>query len=259
MNATGQPQSDRTADGVASSIDYDLGESPTGSFAITAAQNAPHAHRTTEEYFNTRFKPDPRRDAVWKHIAAYLSTWWSPDAAVLDVGAGYCSFINAISARRRVAIDLNPAVGEFAAPGVETIVGSATDIAQLVPSGQFDLAFSSNLLEHLDHEQIATVLDGCGRALRPGGRLILVGPNFRLCARRYWDDYTHVTALSDVSLSDFVRSRGFRVIRVEPRFMPFSLKTRFARLSGLTPLYLRSPIRPLAGQMLVVAEKVADV
>jgi SAM-dependent methyltransferase len=178
---------------------------------------------------------------------------------VVDVGAGYCSFINAVVARRRVAIDLNTAVGDFAAPGVETIVGSATDIGHLIPAGEFDMAFSSNLLEHLSHEQIGDVLDGCSTVLRPGGRLILMGPNFRLCAKRYWDDYTHVTALSDVSLSDFVASRGFRVVRVEPRFMPFSLKTRFARLSGLTPLYLRSPIRPLAGQMLVVAEKVANV
>lgn len=226
------------------------------SLAIASTEEtAPQRESSPEEYYATRFKPDPRRDAVWHHIALYLSRWWQPDAAVLDVGAGYCSFINAVRADRRVAIDLNAVIAQFAAPGVETLIGSATHVAQLVGDGRFDVVFSSNLLEHLDREQIAQVLDGARTVLRPGGRLILMGPNFRLCAKRYWDDYTHVTALSDVSLSDFVSSRRFHVVHVEPRFMPFSIKTRFARLSGLTPLYLRSPIRPLAGQMLVVAEK----
>ena len=223
---------------------------------IAASQDASDRRESAGEYFATRFTPDARRDVVWRHVVAYLSQWWSSDAAVLDVGAGYCSFINAVIARRRVAIDLNPAVRQFAAAEVETVCGLATDVAHLV-EGPFDVVFSSNLLEHLDREQIGQMLDGCATVLRPGGTLILVGPNYRLCARRYWDDYTHLTALSDVSLADFVASRGFRIARVEPRFMPFSLKTRFARFSSLTPLYLRSPIRPLAGQMLVVAEKVA--
>lgn len=210
------------------------------------------------EYFSTRFQPDARRDEVWTFIADYLARWWSPDATVLDLGAGYCSFVNAVDARRRIAVDINPDIALYAGAGVETVNASATDLVQEVAHDSVDVVFSSNLLEHLTRDQIAATLDGIHAVLRPGGRLILIGPNIRLCPHRYWDDYTHLTALSETSLSDFVSSRGFTVVDVQARFMPFSLKSRFARLSRLTPLYLRLPWRPLAGQMLVVAQKGAQ-
>ncbi len=207
-----------------------------------------------ERYFATRFREDPRRDRVWAHIVAHLAANWTDAADVLDVGAGYCTFINNVTARRRVAVDMNPRIDEFAADGVETRTLSATDLASAFGPDEFDVVFSSNLLEHLTREQIDQTLAGCRRVLRPGGRLILMGPNIRLCPGAYWDDYTHVTPLSDVSLSDTVTAAGFRVVTCHARFLPFSLKSRFSHLTFLTPLYLRSPFRPFAGQMLVIAE-----
>jgi hypothetical protein len=41
-------------------------------------------------------------------------------AVVFDLGAGYCEFINHVSAARRIAVDANPTLKQFAAPGVET-------------------------------------------------------------------------------------------------------------------------------------------
>ena len=93
--------------------------------------------------------------------------------------------------------------------------------------------------------------------LRPGGRLVLIQPNFRLTARRYFDDYTHRTIFTDVSLPDLVASRGFRRERVEARFLPFSMQSRLSFGYRLAPLYLRLPWRPLAGQMLVIASRPA--
>lgn len=204
-------------------------------------------------YLATRFPLDPRRDRAWHHIAAYLGRWWDPNAAVLDVGAGYCSFINQVQSRRRVAVDLHEQLGRFAAHGVETIRASATDLSPL-PSDTFDVVFASNLLEHLTREDIAVALREFSRVMRSGGRLILMQPNYRLCADIYFDDYTHLTPLSDRSLPDLLAANGFDVLRVTARFLPFSLKSRFSGLTFLIPLYLRSPIRPAAGQMLVVAE-----
>src|SRR5690242_13205503 len=104
---------------------------------------------TQASYLASRFQPHPRRDATWRHIVDYLERWWDPaDAAVLDVGAGYCSFINNVSARRRVAVDIHDRLPEFAAAGVEYVRASATDLAVLEPE-TFDVVFASNLLEHL--------------------------------------------------------------------------------------------------------------
>lgn len=116
-----------------------------------------------------------------------------------------------------------------------------------------DVVFASNLLEHLSREDIAAALDEFRRVLRPGGRLILIQPNYRLCARQYFDDYTHLTPLSDRSLADLLRAHDFDLLTVRGRFLPLTLKSSGGRLTFLLPLYLRLPVRPLAGQMLLVA------
>jgi SAM-dependent methyltransferase len=207
-------------------------------------------------YFDSRFRPDERRDRAWPHVVAYLSQWWRADDDVLDVGAGYCSFINHVVAHRRVAVDLHARLSDFAAPGVECIRCSATKLA--LPDGSFDVVFASNLLEHLDREEIDAALAEFRRVLRPGGRLILVQPNYRLRPAEYFDDYTHRTPLSDRSLADLLTVSGFRVAAVVARFLPLTVASRFSTLSFLVPLYLRSPWRPLAGQMLLVAERRPD-
>jgi ubiquinone/menaquinone biosynthesis C-methylase UbiE len=201
-------------------------------------------------YFATRFRPDPQRERVWRHIAAYLTRWIDPAASVLDVGAGHCSFVNAVQAGRRVAVDIHDPA-PFAAPGVETLVARANELDGLEDTS-FDVVFASNLLEHLERTEIVEALAEFKRILRPDGTLILIQPNFRLCANEYFDDYTHVTPLSDRSLVDLLGATGFLMLAVEPRFLPLTLRSRGARLAFLVPSYLRSPWRPCAKQMLVV-------
>ena len=50
-------------------------------------------------------------------------------------------------------------------------------------------------------------------------------------------------------------SSGWRMEHVAARFLPLSMKSRGSSLSFLVPAYIRSPVKPMAGQMLVVAGK----
>ncbi|MFC6712871.1 class I SAM-dependent methyltransferase [Branchiibius cervicis] len=203
-------------------------------------------------YFETRLAQDPNRAKVWRHLTEYLSRWIPADGAVLELGAGWCDFANQVTARRVVAMDLSPTVRQAAAAHVEPVVGDCTDLSQF-EAGSFDVVFASNLLEHLNREQADRLLDAAARVLRPGGRLMLLQPNFRLSYKRYFDDFTHVAVFTDVSLRDYLTSRGFEVEEVFARFMPFTMKSSGANLSFLVPWYLRSPIKPMAGQMLAIA------
>ena len=205
-------------------------------------------------YYATRFTPDPRRRAVWRHVSSYLQRWIDPSADVLELGAGYCDFSNTISARSRTAIDIEPSFVESADAGVVTVVGPCTDLSHFADAA-FDVVFASNLLEHLDREEVAATLREVRRVLRPRGRLIVVQPNFRLRPREYFDDYTHVAVFTDRSLPDLLDAIGFATEHVEARFLPLTLKSRLAFGHQLVPLYLRLPWRPLAGQMLVVAAR----
>ena len=206
----------------------------------------------SDAYFDTRYAHDPRRQAVWAHVTRYLQRWVPVDADVLELGAGYCNFSNHITAHSRVAMDVRPEFAEFATAGVRTEVGDCADLSRF-PSASLDVVFASNLLEHLTMDDNAALLTHARRVLRPGGRVVLVQPNYRLRPREYFDDYTHVTVFSDRSLVDFLAAQQLHVEHVEARFLPFTMKSRLSFGHRLVPLYLRLPYRPLAGQMLVVA------
>ena len=206
----------------------------------------------SQEYFDTRMIYLAGRDRVWTAVAKYLQRYVPVDGAVLDLGAAYCSFINHIQAAEKHAVDLFPGFVEFAASDVTAHVGSCSTLGQF-EAGRFDVVFASNLLEHLTRQEITSTLKEMGRVLRPGGRVILVQPNFRYCSTEYFDDYTHVTVFTHVSLTDLLSASGFCVEKVVPRFMPFSMQSCLPQWSWAVALYLRSPIRPMAKQMLIVA------
>ncbi|MFW5474967.1 methyltransferase domain-containing protein [Knoellia sp. CPCC 206450] len=206
----------------------------------------------TPGYFETRLKQDASRAKVWEHLCTYLGRFVPADADVLELGAGWCDFSNQVKARRVVAMDLDATVHKAAAEHVESVVGDCTDLSRF-EDDSFDVVFASNLLEHLQRDQSDSLLAHARRVLRPGGRIILMQPNFRLNPGRYFDDFTHVAIFTDQSLSDYLVAQGWSIEKVLPRFMPLTLKSRGSKLTFVVPWYLRSPIKPLAGQMLLVA------
>ncbi|HET6953314.1 MAG TPA: methyltransferase domain-containing protein [Acidimicrobiales bacterium] len=218
----------------------------------TPPPGGPPAGSYATGYFETRLAEHPHRDKVWRHICAYLRRWIGTDAEVLELGAGRCDFSNNVSAARVVAMDIDKTVEASAAETVTTVVGDCTDLGRF-DDGSFDVVFASNLLEHLERPAATGLLAEAQRVLRPTGRLILVQPNFRLDPGGYFDDFTHVAIYTDRSLQDYLVSEGWSVEHAEARFLPLTMKSRASGLSFLVPLYLRSPVRPLAGQMLVVA------
>ena len=205
-------------------------------------------------YFETRLAQDANRTKVWKHLCAYLGRWISPDAEVLELGAGWCDFANNIKASRVVAMDLDTTVKRAAASHVTPIVGDCTDLSQF-EDASFDVVFASNLLEHLHRQDSSQLLAEARRVLRPGGRLLLLQPNFRLNPGRYFDDFTHVAIFTDRSLADYLVAAGYTIDNNIARFMPLTLRSRRLKLAFLVPWYLRSPVKPLAGQMLLVASR----
>lgn len=214
--------------------------------------NAPVTNAYGPSYFGSRYAPSASRDSAWRAICDYLQRFVPRTGAVLDVGAGYCSFINHIQAGEKHAVDIFPGFAEHAAPGVKTHVADCAHLGSL-PTRHFDVVFASNLLEHLTRDSTLVLLGEVKRLLKTGGRLILLQPNFRYAYSEYFDDYTHVQIFTHVGLADLLRAHGFEIQSVEPRFLPFSLRSRLPTWTWLVRLYLHLPFRPLARQMLLVA------
>ena len=196
---------------------------------------------------------DPKRAKVWRALWRF---WFSKrigaNDTVLDIGAGYGDFINAVRARRRIATDLWPGLRDHVAPGIEVIIGSADEIAG-IETGSVDFAFASNLFEHLHQDQFASVLTRVRQLLSDRGTLTILQPNYRFAYREYFDDYTHVAVYSDISLADFLAANGWEVLEVHPRFLPLTIKSRLPTSEFLIGAYLHSPVKPMGKQMLLVA------
>jgi ubiquinone/menaquinone biosynthesis C-methylase UbiE len=145
--------------------------------------------------------------------------------------------------------------GPHLAEGVHFVQAAATVALVEMPASSVDFILASNLLEHLDWEGIGPLLDEVFRVLRPGGRIMLLQPNFAFSARQYFDDYTHRTVFTHVSLPGWLQQAGLEPVVVRPRYLPLTMKSRLPTSYVLTRLYLAlgSPI--LGAQMLVVAER----
>jgi SAM-dependent methyltransferase len=209
---------------------------------------------TVTGYHAAHLPEDPARAVVWKVVAEHLAPWVPAGARVLEIGAGYCEWINNVSAARRVALDVWPEFTRYAAHGVETVVADAATGLRTLGAGTFDVVLASNILEHFVPDVASTVVSDIVSLLRPGGRFIIIQPNFKYASRHYFDDYTHRAVFTHVSLPNLLRSRGFQIDIVRPRFLPYSMRdSRLPIRPWTVRAYLASPIKPFAGQMLVVA------
>lgn len=109
-------------------------------------------------YHQTRFGYDARREILWRSLYDfYFKRWIGKDDCVLELGAGYGHFINNVKARRRVALDVWAEMPSYVRDGVETRVGSVTDLSFL-HDRTVDFAFASNLFEHITQDELACVL-----------------------------------------------------------------------------------------------------
>ena len=212
-------------------------------------------------YFKSSFTNHPRRTDVWKEVCRYLQRFIPRHAVVMDLGAGYCDFINHIAAAEKHAVDIFERLKDYARKEVHIHIQSCTDLSNF-SAGHFDVVFASNLLEHLERQDLYRAVSEIHRVLKGGGKLICLQPNFRHCYRSYFDDFTHIQIFTERSLSELLQTFGFKIFRSFPRFLPVNMKSKLKLnipfLRQVVRIYLISPIKPLAGQMLVVAEKVHD-
>jgi hypothetical protein len=196
------------------------------------------------------------RTAVWREVACYIYEQLGSPQRVLDPAAGRGEFINAVPAAERWAVDQVAYVEGTYEPGVRTIVADVFD-AEL-PAGHFDGVFVSNFLEHLpEQEAVASFLGRMHAAIATGGRIAIMGPNFRYCARQYFDMADHTLIFTHRAIAEHLYAAGFDPVRVEPRFLPYSFTGRLPPSPALTRRYLRTPLawKLVGKQFLVVGRR----
>ncbi len=205
--------------------------------------------------FRFRGVDQAAKQAVWNEIAAHIHVAMGSPERVLDPAAGRGEFLNAVPAEERWAVD---AVDQrrFLDDAVTSLVSDVFEAD--LPRAHFDGVFVSNLLEHfVSQEDVARFLAQMRAVLAPGGRIAILGPNFKYCAREYFDCADHTLALTHVAVEEHLYAAGFEIEEVVPRFLPFSFRGLLPPSPVLTGIYLRNPWawRILGKQFLAIARK----
>ena len=198
------------------------------------------------------------RNKVWQILTTkFFSSWTPKDGCVLDLGCGYGEFINNIISRRKIAMDLNPDAPVHLAKDVEFIHQDCS-MKWHLPDNCLDVVFTSNFFEHLpDKGALSRTLREALRCLKPGGRLIALGPNIKYLHGRYWDFYDHNVYLTETSLGEAMEVEGYRLDVVLSRFLPFTMVEAPEYPMFFVKLYIALPWlwRVKGKQFLVIASK----
>ncbi|HLH57241.1 MAG TPA: class I SAM-dependent methyltransferase [Verrucomicrobiae bacterium] len=195
---------------------------------------------------------------VWQVLVPNFFQRLVPEgAAVLDLGCGYGEFINTVRAASKFGMDLNPNTRSNLAPGVQFLEQDCSTTWPL-PDAHLDVVFTSNFFEHLpDKTALGRTLEQVFRCLKPGGRLIAMGPNIKFTDGRYWDFWDHYLPLTETSLSEGMAVRGFEIENCYARFLPYTMVGARQYPMWCIGLYLKLPLlwRWKGEQFLVIGRR----
>jgi SAM-dependent methyltransferase len=211
-----------------------------------------------ERLYHYRFRDidQDARSAVWGEIAPHVHELMGRPTTVLDPAAGRGEFIEAVPAHEAWAVD-EVAYPEASHKSTTKRIVSSIQDAEL-PAEHFDGVFVSNFLEHLhDQEAIATFLEQMRDTMKSGGRIAIMGPNYRYCSKDYWDCADHYVALTHVAIGEHLYAAGFEPERIFPQYLPYSFRGILPPSTKLTRMYLqfRPAWKLLGKQFLVIGRK----
>jgi hypothetical protein len=225
---------------------------------VPSAPTRPELGIDYERLYQYRFRhvEQTGRLAVWAEIARYVHARMGAPDRMLDPAAGRGEFIRSVPAGERWAVDMVKQA-DLEADGVKMIISDIMDAD--LPENYFDGVWVSNFLEHLpDQNAVAALLGRLHASMTVGGRIAIMGPNFKYCPREYFDCADHTVILTHVAVTEHLYAAGFEIESVAPRFLPFSFRGLLPPSARLTRTYLHTPAMwPLLGkQFFLIARKV---
>lgn len=156
---------------------------------------------------------DRDRDRMYACIAS-----WIPSAAdVLDVGCGAGAFVEFAGAQGHSARGLDSDaenVRRAQAKGLDVRIGDAMASSEGI-EGDLGAVSLIHLIEHFAPGEAAQLVAASAERLGPGGRLIIVTPNFAdwsVASHIFWLDPTHVRPYPLPLISQYMMSSGLKVI-----------------------------------------------
>ena len=108
-------------------------------------------------------------------------------------------------------VDISAEVKAFAKTFPVEICDVENDLLPFEDSS-FDVIYSKSFIEHLYYPE--RYLKEAYRVLKPGGKLITLVPDWESNYKIYFDDFTHRTPFTNISLADAYKMYGFDDVSV---------------------------------------------
>jgi SAM-dependent methyltransferase len=118
------------------------------------------------------------------------------------------------------------------AAGFPVKVADSVEELRIMPDNTIDCIIGFNFYEHLAKEIMLDFIAEANRVLKPGGRLILLGPNgdTPVVGRALFNDITHQWALTSYSFGLLLKRAGFTSIEFKDGAMPSIRRWRAVKL-----------------------------
>ena len=155
-------------------------------------------------------------------------------ASILDVGCGRGEFINGFISNGLDGYGTDQS--NYITNIFEKIKFKKSDLENdgiPFPDNYFDYVFSKSVIEHFfNPENLSSEIF---RVLKPGGLAIIMCPSWEYNYKNFYEDYTHRTPFTKISLNDFLLINGFENVNSD-YFIQLPILWRFKNLKIFSEL-----------------------
>lgn len=169
------------------------------------------------DYLDVIYTQDKKPQTPYpQQLANHLASWFDLKKGdkILEPGVGTGNFLKCFQdlGLEVYGCDLSPKAGADI-PDVAIEVCNIEQDGLPYADNTFDVVYSKSLLEHF--VQPTRYLNEVLRILKPGGKCLTLVPDWEVNYRTFYDDPTHKSPFTKVSLRDIYAMCGFEGVKVE--------------------------------------------